>query len=225
MISAIAIDDESYALEVIKSHASKVPFLELRETFTNPIQGLEYLKNESIQLVFLDINMPDISGIDLAALLPKETVVIFTTAYSDYAVKGFELDALDYLLKPFNLSRFLKACQKAQDWIDLQPKNEPAFLFVKTSEGQVRVDFSDLLFCEAQGNYVTFQLADQKVMSRMTLSEIEKLLPSFFIRTHRSFLANKTLVNKVEKHQLHLHGFPVPVSSSYLDHVLEKLKA
>jgi two-component system, LytTR family, response regulator len=225
MISAIAIDDESYALEVIKSHASKVPFLGLRATFTNPIQGLEYLKNESIQLVFLDINMPDISGIDLAALLPKDTVVIFTTAYSDYAVKGFELDALDYLLKPFNLSRFLKACQKAQDWIDLQPKNEPAFLFVKTSEGQIRVDFSDLLFCEAQGNYVTFQLADQKVMSRMTLSEIEKLLPSFFIRTHRSFLANKNQVNKVEKHQLHLYGFPVPVSSSYLDHVMEKLKA
>jgi len=225
MISAIAIDDESYALEVVKSHASKVPFLELKAAFTNPIQGLEYLKNESIQLVFLDINMPDISGIDLAALLPKETVVIFTTAYSDYAVKGFELDALDYLLKPFNLSRFLKACQKAQDWIELQPKNEPAFLFVKTSDGQVRVDFSELLFCEAQGNYVTFQLADQKVMSRMTLSEIEKLLPSFFIRTHRSFLANKTHVNKVEKHQLHLHGFPVPVSSSYLDHVMEKLKA
>lgn len=225
MISAIAIDDESYALEVIKSHASKVPFLDLRATFTNPITGLEYLKNESIQLVFLDINMPDISGIDLAALLPKETVVIFTTAYSDYAVKGFELDALDYLLKPFNLSRFLKACQKAQEWIELQPKNEPAFLFVKTSEGQIRVDFSDLLFCEAQGNYVTFQLADQKVMSRMTLSEIEKLLPSFFIRTHRSFLANKNLVGKVEKHQLHLQGFPVPVSSSYLDQVVETLKA
>ncbi|MFN3996411.1 LytR/AlgR family response regulator transcription factor [Algoriphagus sp.] len=225
MISAIAIDDESYALEVIKSHASKVPFLELRETFTNPIQGLEYLKNESIQLVFLDINMPDISGIDLAALLPKDTVVIFTTAYSEYAVKGFELDAMDYLLKPFNLSRFLKACQKAQEWIDLQPKNEPAFLFVKTSEGQLRVDFSDLLFCEAQGNYVTFQLADQKVMSRITLSEIEKLLPSFFIRTHRSFLANKNHVNKVEKHQLHIRGFPVPISSSYLDHVMEKLKA
>ncbi len=169
--------------------------------------------------------MPDISGIDLAALLPKETVVIFTTAYSDYAVKGFELDALDYLLKPFNLSRFLKACQKAQEWIELQPKNEPAFLFVKTSEGQIRVDFSDLLYCEAQGNYVTFQLTDQKVMSRMTLSEIEKLLPSFFIRTHRSFLANKNLVSKVEKHQLHLQGFPVPVSSSYLDQVAEKLKA
>ena len=225
MISAIAIDDESYALEVIKSHASKVPFLDLKATFTNPIQGLEYLKDEGIQFVFLDINMPDISGIDMAALLPKETLVIFTTAYSDYAVKGFELDALDYLLKPFNLSRFLKACQKAQEWFDLQPKNEPTFMFVKTSEGQVRVDFTDLLYCEAQGNYVTFQLENEKVISRMTLSEIEKLLPSYFIRTHRSFLANKNQVTKVERHQLHLSGFPVPVSSSYLDQVIEVLKS
>lgn len=225
MISAIAIDDESYALEVIKSHASKVPFLELKATFTNPIIGLEYLKNESIQLVFLDINMPDISGIDLAVLVPKDTVVIFTTAYSTYAVKGFELDAMDYLLKPFNLSRFLKACQKAQEWIELQPKNESAILFVKTSEGQIRVDFSDLLFCEAQGNYVTFQLESQKIISRMTLSEVEKLIPSYFIRTHRSFLTNKNLITKVEKHQLHLGGFAVPVSSSYIDQVMEKLKS
>lgn len=223
MISAIAIDDESYALEVIKSHASKVPFLELKATFTDAVQGLEYLKSEPVQLVFLDINMPDISGIDLAALLPKETLVVFTTAYSDFAVKGFELDALDYLLKPFNLSRFLKACQKAQEWIDLQPKNEPAFVFVKTGEGQIRVDFADLLYCEATGNYVSFQLPEQKILTRMTLSEAEKLLPSYFIRTHRSFLANINRIIKAERHQLHLGGFRVPISSSYLDSVLEKI--
>ncbi len=225
MISAIAIDDESYALEVIKAHASRVPFLDLKATFTDAVQGLEYLKTESVQLVFLDINMPDISGIDLAALVPKETLVVFTTAYSDFAVKGFELDALDYLLKPFNLSRFLKACQKAQEWIDLQPKQESSFVFVKTAEGQIRVDFNDLLYCEAQGNYVTFQLPDQKIISRLTLSETEKLLPSYFIRTHRSFLANKNRISKVERHQLHLNGYRVPVSSSYLDMVMEKIKS
>ena len=225
MISAIAIDDESYALEVIKAHASRVPFLDLKATFTDAVQGLEYLKTETVQLVFLDINMPDISGIDLATLVPKETLVVFTTAYSDFAVKGFELDALDYLLKPFNLSRFLKACQKAQEWIDLQPKNEPAFIFVKTGEGQIRVDFSDLLYCEATGNYVSFQLPNQKVLSRMTLSETEKLLPSYFIRTHRSFLANKTRITKVERHQLHFQGFRVPVSSSFLEVVMEKINS
>lgn len=224
MISAIAIDDESYALEVIKSHASKVPFLDLKATFTDAVQGLEYLKTEPIQLVFLDINMPDISGIDLAALLPKETLVVFTTAYSDYAVKGFELDALDYLLKPFNFSRFLKACQKAQDWLDLKPSNEPAFIFVKTSEGLVKVSFSDLLYCEAQGNYVTFQLENEKIISRMTLSETEQLLPAHFIRSHRSFLVNKNLIQKAERHQLKLGKFFVPISSSYVEEVLEKIK-
>ncbi|MFL0684434.1 LytTR family two component transcriptional regulator [Algoriphagus aquaeductus] len=225
MIKAIAIDDESFALEVIKSHASRVPFLELQASFTNAISGLEYLKNHPVDLVFLDINMPDISGIDLATLLPKETLVVFTTAYSDYAVKGFELDALDYLLKPFNLSRFLKACQKAQEWIDLRPKNEPAYLFVKTADGQVRVDFSDLLFCEAQGNYVTFQLANEKIISRMTLSETEKLLPAYFIRTHRSFLANKNQIQKVERHQVLMKGYHVPVSSSYMDQIKDLLQA
>lgn len=223
MLIAIAIDDESMALEVIKSHASKVPFLELRETFTDAIQALEYLKSNPVQVIFLDINMPDISGIDVAALLPKETLVIFTTAYSDYAVKGFELDALDYLLKPFNLSRFLKACQKAQEWFELQPKEELNHLFIKTGDGQVRVEFEDLLFCEATGNYVSFQLKAEKHLSRMTFSEAEKLLPSFFVRTHRSFLANSRLVTKVERHQLHLSGRVVPISSTFLDQVMERI--
>lgn len=224
MIKAIAIDDESLALEVIKSHASRVPFLTLEATFTDAVLGLEFLKNNPVDLIFLDINMPDISGIDLAALVPKNTLIVFTTAYSDYAVKGFELDALDYLLKPFNLSRFIKACQKAQEWISLQPKQEPVSIFVKTSQGQVRVDFSELLYCEAQGNYVTFQLEQEKILSRMTLSETEKLLPSYFIRTHRSFLANKNQVKVAERHQLRLGNFWVPISSSYLEEVMEKIK-
>ena len=224
MIQAIAIDDESFALEVIKSHASKVPFLQLQHTFTNAVAGLEYAKKNPVDLVFLDINMPDISGIDLATLLPKETMVIFTTAYSDYAVKGFELDATDYLLKPFPLSRFLKACQKAQEWLELKPNQQSAFIFVKTNEGLAKVDFTDLLYCEAQGNYVIFQLESEKIVSRMTLSETEKLLPSHFIRTHRSFLANQKQIQKVERHQLTLGKFHVPVSSTYMDEIFEKIK-
>ncbi|SIN74093.1 LytR/AlgR family response regulator transcription factor [Algoriphagus halophilus] len=221
MIKAIAIDDEKMALEVIKAHASKVPFLHLEEVFLDAIQALEYMKTNSIDLIFLDINMPDISGIDFAELLPKETMVVFTTAYSDFAVKGFELDALDYLLKPFNLPRFIKACQKAQEWLELQPGKEPEFTFIKTGEGQIRLVFEELLFCEANGNYVTFQLENEKAMSRMTLAEVEHLLPSFFIRSHRSFLVNSKKVDKVEKHVLHLGERSVPVSLSYMDQVLE----
>lgn len=221
MINAIAIDDEKMALEVIKAHASKVPFLHLNEVFLDALQALDYIKTNPVDLIFLDINMPDISGIDFAGLLPKDTLVVFTTAYSDFAVKGFELDALDYLLKPFNLPRFIKACQKAQEWLELQPGKEPEFTFIKTSEGQVRLVFEELLYSEASGNYVTFQLEKEKIMSRMTLAEVETLLPSFFIRSHRSFLVNSKKVEKVEKHILHLGEKTVPVSLSYMDQVLE----
>ncbi|REG94510.1 LytR/AlgR family response regulator transcription factor [Algoriphagus antarcticus] len=224
MIQAIAIDDESMALEVIKAHASKVPFLELTATFTNAVEGLEYLKSNPVELVFLDINMPDISGVELAALLPKETLVIFTTAYSDYAVQGFELNALDYLLKPFNLVRFLKACQKAQEWQELQPTKEPIFIYVKTAEGQLKVRFDELMCCEATGNYVTFHLRNEKIMSRLTLAEIEKTLPSFFLRTHRSYIVNMRLVDKAERHQLLIDANLFPVSSTYMDQVIEKFE-
>ncbi|NVK48445.1 MAG: response regulator transcription factor [Cyclobacteriaceae bacterium] len=222
MIQAIAIDDESFALEVIKSHAAKVPFIELQATFTNAIEGMEYLKEHSIPLLFLDINMPDISGIDLVQLLPKGTEVIFTTAYSDYAVKGFDLDAMDYLLKPFSFPRFLKACQKARDWISTHSEEE-VWIFIKTNEGQVRVDFSDLLFCESKGNYVNFQTLEACFQTRMTLQEVEKMLPPYFIRTHRSFLANKNHIKVAEKHQLRLGKFAVPISSSYTEEVFEKI--
>jgi len=146
MLTAIAIDDEPMALEVVKAHAAKVPFLELKNSFTDAIVALEYLKENPVNLIFLDIKMPDISGMELATLIPKETMVIFTTAYSEHAVKSFELDAIDYLLKPFNLSRFLKACQKAQEWMELKSGQSSGSIFIKTGYEQVKVNFEDLLF-------------------------------------------------------------------------------
>ncbi|WP_297337714.1 LytTR family DNA-binding domain-containing protein [Algoriphagus sp.] len=223
MIKSIAIDDETYALEVIKSLAERVPFLEIEATFTNAIEGLEYAKNGSVQLVFLDINMPDISGIDVATLLPKDILIVFTTAYSEFAVQGFELDALDYLLKPFSLSRFLKACQKAQEWLDLNTASDNRYTFVKTAEGQIRIDFDELHFCEAQGNYVTFQSKSQKAVSRMTLTEVETILPAYFIRSHRSYLVNKHLVQKIERHQIWVGPYKVPVSGSYYQDLIAKV--
>lgn len=215
MLTAIAIDDEHMALEVIKSHAEKVPFLELVGAFSDAITGFEYHKTQPVDLIFLDINMPDISGIDLAGMLQAETMVVFTTAYSEYAVKGFELNALDYLLKPFSLSRFLQACQKARDWKERQPAAANGHVFIKTSEGQIKLHFADLLFCEATGNYVTLYLEGEKIITRMTFKELEKLLPFHFVRTHRSFIVNKNRVEKIEKHQVQLGEYTVPVSLSY----------
>ncbi len=225
MLSAIAIDDEPMALEVIKSHASKVPFLNLENSFTNAIKALEYLREQPVNLIFLDIKMPDISGMELATLIPKETMVIFTTAYSEHAVKSFELDAVDYLLKPFHLSRFLKSCQKAQDLYELKngSVNNLGSVFIKTGFEQVKVKFEELVFCEANGNYVNFQLGERKILSRMTLAETEKLLPSYFVKTHRSFLVNIKKIDKVEKHQVSLQGKTAPVSVTYYDELMSKL--
>lgn len=223
MLTAIAIDDEAMALEVIKSHASKVPFLSLTDVFTDAIKALEHVKSNPVDLIFLDIKMPDISGIELATLLPQKTMVIFTTAYSEHAVKGFELDATDYLLKPFALGRFLQACQKAQEWHDLKNHTTNGSLFIKTGYNQIKIDFENLLYCESKGNYVSFHLRDEVLVSRMTLSETEKLLPNTFLKTHRSFVINITHVHKIERHQATLSGKIVPVSSSYYDTFIEAI--
>src|SRR5690348_12069513 len=132
---AIAIDDEPIALDIIESHASKVPFIELKATFINAFEAITYLQNNKIDLIFLDIKMPDISGIDFLNSLTNPPMVIFTTAYSEHAVKGFELDAVDYLLKPFSLARFLKGCNKAQEFYTLrnsaESEEQPAAIFIK----------------------------------------------------------------------------------------------
>src|SRR5690348_2611046 len=135
-MTAIAIDDEPLALEVVKSLASKVPFLELKAAFTDAFKAVEYLQKERVELLFLDIKMPDISGMELLKSLPQPPLVIFTTAYAEHAVQSFELDAVDYLLKPFSLSRFLKACNKAHELNELRnnkdPLNSPSFIFIKS---------------------------------------------------------------------------------------------
>ena len=227
MLTAIAIDDEPMALEVVKNHASKVPFVVLKETFTDAIKALEYLKTNQVNLIFLDIKMPDISGLELATLIPKDSMVVFTTAYSEHAVKSFELDAIDYLLKPFNLSRFLKSCQKAQELFELKNGQSQSnnFIFIKTGYEQVKISFEELLFCEANGNYVNFHLAKEKILSRMTLAETEKLLPSYFVKTHRSFVINTQKIQKIEKHQVTLESKTAPVSSSFYDALADKLKS
>jgi len=223
MLKCIAIDDEPMALEVVKSHAAKVPFLELKQCFTDGIKALEYLKENPTDLLFLDIKMPDISGMELATLIPKETMVIFTTAYSEHAVKSFELDAIDYLLKPFHLSRFLKSCQKAQELYELRKGGNTGSIFIKTGYDQVKVNFKELLFCEANGNYVTFHLPNEKILSRMTLSEVENILPKGFIKTHRSFIINSQKIDKIERHQVSLANKTAPISSTYYDTLMQTI--
>ena len=223
---AIAIDDEPIALEIVRSHASKVPFLELKAQFTDAFKALEYLQKESIDLIFLDIKMPDISGIEFFNCLSKKPLLIFTTAYSEHAVTSFEMDAVDYLLKPFSLSRFIKACNKAFELYNYRNLAEPSdHLFVKTGYEQVKVVFEDIFYLEAAGNYVTFVLQDKKVLSRSTFAEAIGLLPADkFVRVHRSFLVAVNKIDKVERHQVTLHGAKIPVSEAYMQDLAAALK-
>ncbi len=216
-MKAIAIDDEPVALEVVKAHAAKVPFLDLRETFTDAFKALEYLQREPVDLIFLDIKMPDISGIEFFSSLSKKPLLIFTTAYSEHAVTSFELDAVDYLLKPFSLARFIKGCNKAYELYTARNISEVSdHLFVKTGFEQVKVLFDEILYLEAAGNYVTFVLKDKSILSRGTFSEAAQLLPpGKFIRVHRSYLVSASKIDKVERHQVTVHAFKVPVSEAY----------
>ncbi|WP_020606319.1 LytR/AlgR family response regulator transcription factor [Spirosoma spitsbergense] len=219
-LTAIAIDDEPQALEVIKLHAAKVPFLEIKARFTDAIEAIAWLQTNRVDLLFLDIKMPDILGTEVVNCLPKPPMVIFTTAYSDFAVQGFELDAVDYLLKPFSLARFLKACTKALDLHTLRSPDVPDFLFVKTGYEEEKVRFDDILYIEAEGNYLSFVLPNRKLLSRQTMADlIEQLPPDRFIRVHRSFCVAIHKIDVLGRQEITLGSHVIPIGASYEDAV------
>lgn len=217
MMKAIAIDDEPIALEVVNAHASKVPFIDLKAIFTDAFQALDYLQKEPIDLLFLDIKMPDISGIDFAKSLNQKLLLIFTTAYADHALIGYELDAVDYLLKPFSFARFLKGCNKAYELFTSRNTDLPlSYLYVKVGYEQVKIMIDDILYLEATGNYVNFALKDNYVRSRNTFTEAIRLLPADqFVRVHRSYIVAINKIDKYERHQLTLSNRKVPISEAY----------
>tara|TARA_R110000796_G_scaffold96719_1_gene203027 strand:- start:454879 stop:455547 length:669 start_codon:yes stop_codon:yes gene_type:complete len=221
MIRAIAIDDEPIALDIIESHANKIPFLELKASFTNAYQALEFLKTNSVDLLFLDVKMPDISGMDFLKSLSKAPLVIFTTAYQEYALESYDFQTVDYLLKPFDFGRFLKAVNKASD--RLEQKNDQ-HLFLKTGYEYVRLEIAQIKYAKAEGNYVKFVAENEQVLSRMTMQQAEDvLLPQGFLKTHRSFLVNRAFINKIEKHQLSIGKEVIPISSIYYQLLVEAI--
>ena len=219
---AIAIDDEPIALDIVASHSSKVPFLDLKACFNNAFEAISYLQQNKVDLIFLDIKMPDISGIDFLKTLSKPPMVIFTTAYSEHAVQSFELDAVDYLLKPFSLSRFLKACNKAKELLDLRgqaPKFQNDFIFVKDGYEQVKVLLQDIAYVEASGNYTQFHLKENKLISsRITINELADILPNDrFVRTHRAFIVAKGSISRYDRSQVWIGEKIIPIGSTYSD--------
>ena len=216
---AIAIDDEPIALEVVKSHASKVPFIELKATFTNAFEAISFLQKNKTDLLFLDIKMPDISGIEFfKSLTNHPPMVIFTTAYSEYAIEGFDVAAVDYLLKPFSLARFLKACTKANELLALKAGNAIVdYIFLKDGYEQVKVMFDDILYIEAAGNYLNvFMQNNQKLVTRSTINDIAQLLPeNLFTRIHRSYIVANNKVERYNKQSVFIGFAEIPIGNAY----------
>lgn len=222
MLHAIAIDDEPMALEVIRNLAAKVPFLDLRFCFTNALEALQHIQQSPPDLIFLDIKMPDISGLELVRTLQEPPMVIFTTAYSEHAVQSFELDAVDYLLKPFSLARFIKSCNKAYNLYRLRQQNNAGtewqpFIFVKSGYDQIRIMLDEIMYLQSAGNYVQFFLRDQKILARITMAEAEELLPpGKFVRIHRSYIVASALIDRIERNQVWIGKQALPIGPGYI---------
>ncbi|WP_220392786.1 LytR/AlgR family response regulator transcription factor [Chitinophaga lutea] len=217
-MTAIAIDDEPVALSVIEAHAARVPFMEMKGFFTNAFEAMELLRLEKIDLIFLDIKMPDISGLEFLASLHEPPMAVFTTAYSEHAVQSFELDAVDYLLKPFSLARFLKACNKAHSLLQLRQERpqQQDYIFIKSGYEQYKVELAEVLYLESAGNYVNFVLKDKKVISRLSMQEALALLPpAQFTRVHRSYIVANHQVDRIDRTSVYIRQAMIPIGAAY----------
>ena len=216
MINAIAVDDEPLALQVISAHAVKIPFLMLQETFTDPFLALDYVSDHGIDLIFLDIDMPDLGGLNFVKAIRKNGVrVIFTTAHAQYAVESYEVEAVDYLLKPFGFPRFLGAVTKVRERLRNQEK-APAFFFVNTGRERHRVCNDEIRYLEGSGNYVLYHLANRKLMVRVTLKDALAQLPSAnLIRIQRSYAVSLAWVDKVQDNHVYLGNTRLAIGPTY----------
>lgn len=230
-LKCIIIDDEPLAIDLLKSYVQKTPFLELVDTFDNALSAISTINEENIDVLFLDINMPQITGLEFSKTIPSSTRIIFTTAYNQYAVEGFRLNALDYLLKPINYIEFLQAANKAQEWFKLKnnESNETVTatsIFIKSGYRMEKIQFEDILYIENQKDYVRFHLENVKepVSSLMSMQSLEEKLPDKqFMRVHRSFIINLDKIKTVERNCIVFGKEYIPVSESYKSKFLEFL--
>lgn len=224
MIRVVAIDDEPLALQLVKGYVEKTPFLDLAGVFDNPVEGVAFIGSSDVDLVFLDVQMPDLTGTELARVISGGPKVIFTTAYEKYALEGFRLDAVDYLLKPFSYAEFLKAAQKAEKIIDLERRELPElevkndFLFIKSDYKIRRINFSEIHYIEGLKDYVKIFLNGEKkpVLSLSTLKALEARLPGDrFMRVHRSYIVNLETVRVIERNRIVYGDVRIPVTDQY----------
>jgi len=232
-IDCIIIDDEPLARKGMKEYVSDIDFLNLRGEFDTALKAVELLNSGTVQLIFLDIQMPKINGLEFLKTLQHAPPVIFTTAYPQHALEGFELNALDYLVKPVSFERFLKAAMKAKEYYEVRQKNiskenetaaQQDYFFVKADNRLVRIAFDDILFVEALQNYVTIHTKDKKYITYLTFKSVEEYLPADkFIKTHKSYIVSASKIDSIEGNDLRIGNQHMPISRNEKEEVLEKL--
>lgn len=229
MIRTIAIDDEPLALQLVAGYIQKTSFLELVGKFDNPLSAMDFLENNDADLIFLDIKMPDLSGTEFARIITKNIKIIFTTAYEKYAVEGFKLEAVDYLLKPFGYEEFLTSCTKARKLIELESRANVAmqeaaidtnnnFLFLKADYKIRRINYDEILYIEGLKDYIKIYLKNEPkpIISHHSLKSLEAKLPETrFMRIHRSFIVNLNCVTTVDRFRIVFGKEYLPVSDQY----------
>ncbi|MGS0528097.1 LytR/AlgR family response regulator transcription factor [Zobellia nedashkovskayae] len=230
-LTCMIVDDEPMALNLVESYVEKTPFLKLKKKCSSAIEALQFIKTETVDVLFLDIQMPDLSGLEFSKMLPKHTRVVFTTAFDEYALEGFKVEALDYLLKPFDYAEFLSAANKALEWFTLVKGNSQTsvsdkkeFLFVKSEYKQVRIKLSDVLYFEGLKDYIKIWLKDnpKAILTLMSLKSLEEELPQTeFMRVHRSFIVSLKNIEIIERSQIIINKQRITVSEQYKPKFLE----
>lgn len=232
-IYCIIVDDEPVARDIIAAYIEKIPSLCLIKSCKNVIEAMEVINNKEIDLVFLDINMPEISGLSLAKTIQNKTKVIFTTAYREYAVDGFDLQAVDYLLKPISFDRFLKAVHKFFDVSkgsqirsdEVGKILENDYFFVRSERKMIKINFDEILYVESLSDYVKLHLDTKTVVTRETISNVETKLPvNSFLRTHRSFIVSVNKISSYTNEFVEVANKAISISRSYKEQVLKKLE-
>jgi len=219
MINAIAVDDEPPALSIIENFCHRIDFIKLQKTFTGPNEALKYLRKFPVSLMFLDIQMPSLTGIEMYKSVQQDTMVIFTTAFSDYAVEGFNLNAIDYLLKPFTFERFLKAANKAKDFYSYSRpvSQEQQYILIRADYSLVKVNLADIICIEGLDDYLKIYIMNQKTLvARMTMKSMAEKLPDRdFVRVHRSFIVPLKRIASVRNKTIYVDDKEIPIGSSY----------
>jgi len=232
-LTCYIIDDEHLAQEILEAYISKVPFLELKGTFMSPLEAASQMEEDKPDLLFLDINMPDLNGLSFIPMLNPRPMIILTTAYDQYALKAFELEVKDYLLKPFSFERFYKGVlrlyqdqhPKLQPGVKTEAKQEQEYIFLKVGNRIQKIAVCDIIFVEGMRDYLRIHTTTEKIMTLLSFAKLEELLPSTgFARVHRSFLVAIDKIDHIEKNRIRIADQVIPISDTYIEPLLKMLK-